>query len=97
MHNGGKNKMNNRKDMNTRRHYGMIEICYNCPGTKEIADNCDLGTNAYMEEYKMCAWKKTVDNDLEKIAKNKDILTFPVLRKIIQRKVVEQIKWENGK
>ena len=78
--------MNKRKDMNTRRNYGIVEVCYDCPGTREITENCDLGKDAYHEIYNCCAWKNTINNDLEKLARGIEPLTFPILKKIIKRK-----------
>ncbi len=72
-----------RKDNNTRRHFGMIEICFNCSGEKEMTYDCDIGQ--YDDKYKKCVWKNVVDNDLEKIANNDNFLTFPILKEIVKK------------
>ena len=78
-----------------RYHYGMVEDCYECDGSKDSAIKCS--NSAYNPKTNICEWRTTVKNDLEKIAKNIEPLTFPILKRIVQRKVMEQIKWENGR
>lgn len=64
--------------------YDKVRECYHCDGfnTKNF---CDVYT-PFDNDY--CAWKKTIDGDLEKLKRikqgSKEVMTFPILEDIIQ-------------
>ena len=56
-----------------------VESCYKCYLAKTEILPCD-----YLAMYEgSCAWRKTVENDLEKLSKGEENLTFPHLKELV--------------
>ena len=63
------------------KQYYKVKKCYDCVGTPD-----DEGCKMYLfnKDISKCYWSGIIDNDLEKIVKGDDCLTFPDLKELVR-------------